>query len=40
VHVSHPQREIEMVAQQMETEFGRLMPITHAAFEEHGRLSP
>jgi thymidylate synthase (FAD) len=40
LHVSHPQREIEMVAQQMETEFGRLMPITHAAFEEHGRLSP
>ncbi|MGF1428895.1 FAD-dependent thymidylate synthase [Kitasatospora sp. LaBMicrA B282] len=39
-YVSHPQREIELVAEQMEQEFARLMPLTHAAFEEFGRVSP
>jgi thymidylate synthase (FAD) len=37
---SFPQREIEMVAERMEAEWQRLMPLTHAAFEEHGRVSP
>ena len=37
---SFPQREIEMVAEQMETELARLMPITHGAFVESGRVSP
>jgi thymidylate synthase (FAD) len=37
---SFPQREIEMVAEQMESEWARLMPLTHAAFEAHGRVSP
>jgi thymidylate synthase (FAD) len=29
-----------MVAEQMEAEWSRLMPITHAAFEAAGRVSP
>ena len=37
---SFPQREIEMVAEQMEAELARLMPITHAAFVAAGRVSP
>ena len=37
---SFPQREIEMVAEQMEAEWARLMPLTHAAFEAHGRVQP
>ncbi|MER8105837.1 FAD-dependent thymidylate synthase [Kitasatospora sp. NPDC094016] len=37
---SFPQREIEMVAEQMEQEWARLMPLTHAAFEKHGRVAP
>jgi thymidylate synthase (FAD) len=37
---SSPQREIEIVAEQMEAEFARLMPVTHAAFEKFGRVSP
>lgn len=37
---SYPQREIEMVAEQMEAHFARRMPITHAAFELCGRVSP
>lgn len=37
---SYPQREIEMVADLMEAEWAALMPLTHAAFEEHGRVSP
>ncbi len=37
---SYPQREIEMVAEQMEVEWARLMPLTHAAFEAGGRVSP
>ena len=37
---SFPQREIEMVAEQMERFWAELMPVTHAAFEECGRVSP
>ena len=37
---SFPQREIEMVAEKMETFWQGLMPITHAAFEQHGRVAP
>ncbi|MFJ4184322.1 FAD-dependent thymidylate synthase [Kitasatospora sp. NPDC089509] len=37
---SSPQREIELVAEGMEAEFARLMPLTHAAFEKFGRVSP
>ncbi|MDP9397513.1 MAG: FAD-dependent thymidylate synthase [Actinomycetota bacterium] len=37
---SFPQREIEMVAEQMEAEWARLMPLTAAAFEAHGRVAP
>ncbi|MFP5334702.1 MAG: FAD-dependent thymidylate synthase [Actinomycetes bacterium] len=37
---SFPQREIEMAAEQMEAEWARLMPLTHAAFEKNGRVAP
>lgn len=37
---SFPQREIEMVAERYETEFARLMPMTHQAFEANGRVAP
>lgn len=37
---SFPQREIEMVAQQMEEAFGKAMPLTYAAFVKHGRVAP
>lgn len=37
---SFPQREIEMVAEQMEAAWADLMPLTHAAFEAHGRVQP
>lgn len=37
---SFPQREIEMVAEQMEAAWAQLMPLTHAAFVEHGRVAP
>ncbi|MDX6318641.1 MAG: thymidylate synthase, partial [Nocardioidaceae bacterium] len=37
---SFPQREIEMVAERMETEWASLMPVTHAAFENNGRVAP
>lgn len=37
---SYPQREIEMVAEQMEAKFSELMPITYRAFVESGRVSP
>ena len=37
---SYPQREIEMVAEQMEALWAELMPVTHAAFEAAGRVSP
>jgi thymidylate synthase (FAD) len=37
---SFPQREIEMVAEKMEEQWARLMPLTHAAFNANGRLAP
>ena len=37
---SFPQREIEMVAEQMESLWAELMPLTHAAFERNGRVCP
>ncbi|RSN68686.1 FAD-dependent thymidylate synthase [Actinomadura sp. WAC 06369] len=37
---SFPQREIEMVAEQMEEQWAALMPLTHAAFETNGRVAP
>jgi thymidylate synthase (FAD) len=37
---SFPQREIEMVAEQMEELWAGLMPLTHAAFERNGRVCP
>ncbi|AXI79687.1 FAD-dependent thymidylate synthase [Peterkaempfera bronchialis] len=37
---SFPQREIEMVAERMEARWAELMPLTHAAFNAHGRVAP
>ncbi|MEN9736321.1 MAG: hypothetical protein RL129_1031 [Actinomycetota bacterium] len=37
---SYPQREIEMVAEKMEKHFEQLMPLTYAAFNKSGRVSP
>ncbi len=37
---SFPQREIEMVAEKMESAWAELMPLTHATFEANGRVSP
>lgn len=37
---SFPMAEIEMVAEQYEVEFARLMPLTHAAFCNNGRVAP
>jgi thymidylate synthase (FAD) len=37
---SYPQREIAMVAEKMEVEFARMMPITHKAFVDSGRVAP
>ena len=37
---SFPQREIEMVAGQMEAAWAGLMPLTHAAFIRNGRVCP
>ncbi|QYW07898.1 ThyX-like thymidylate synthase [Streptomyces phage RedBear] len=37
---SFPQREIELVAEDMEGIFEELMPLTYAAFEKHGRVAP
>lgn len=37
---SFPQREIEMCAEQMEAFWRELMPLTHAAFNANGRVSP
>jgi thymidylate synthase (FAD) len=37
---SFPQREIEMVADLMESEWAALMPITHEAFVASGRVAP
>jgi thymidylate synthase (FAD) len=38
--VSYPLAEIEDAARQMEAEFARLFPLTHAAFAEFGRRAP
>lgn len=40
VFPSYPQREIEMVAEQMEKEWANLMPITHKAFTINQRVAP
>lgn len=37
---SFPQREIEMCAEKMEDIWQSLMPMTHAAFNDNGRVSP
>ncbi len=37
---SFPQREIEMVAEAMESHFERLMPLTAEAFNANGRVAP
>ena len=37
---SFPQREIELVAEAMETHWATLMPHTHAAFTANGRVAP
>lgn len=37
---SFPQQEIEMAAEQMENTLADAMPVTHAAFQEHGRVAP
>lgn len=37
---SFPQREIEMCAEKMEAVWSELMPMTHAAFNKNGRVSP
>jgi thymidylate synthase (FAD) len=37
---SFPQREIEMVAEQMETLWAALMPLTYEAFNKNGRVAP
>lgn len=37
---SFPQREIEMVAEKMETEWEKLMPLTYEAFNKNGRVAP
>jgi thymidylate synthase (FAD) len=37
---SYPQREIEMVAEKMEAEWAKLMPLTHAAYNANGRVAP
>lgn len=37
---SFPQREIEMVGEQMEAHWAKLMPLTYAAFNNNGRVAP
>lgn len=37
---SFPQREIEMVAEQMEGHFADLFPLTYRAFNKNGRVAP
>jgi thymidylate synthase (FAD) len=37
---SYPQREIEMVAEKMESHFAQLMPLTYSAFQKSGRVAP
>lgn len=37
---SYPQREIEMVAEKMESYWAELMPMTYEAFNKNGRVAP
>lgn len=37
---SFPQREIEMVGEQMEAHWAKLMPLTYDAFNANGRVAP
>lgn len=37
---SSPQFEIDVAARMLEKHFSRLMPLTHAAFNTHGRVAP
>ncbi|MFJ6747654.1 FAD-dependent thymidylate synthase [Streptomyces sp. NPDC091266] len=37
---SFPQREIEMVGEQMEARWAELMPLTYGAFNANGRVAP
>lgn len=37
---SYPQREIEMVAEQMEELFAEKMPVTYKTFNDNGRVAP
>ena len=37
---SFPQREIEMVAEEMERHFAAAMPLTHEAWNRNGRVAP
>lgn len=37
---SYPQREIEMVAEKMESFWAELMPISYETFNENGRVAP
>jgi thymidylate synthase (FAD) len=37
---SFPQREIEMVAEEMERCWAELMPLTQSAFDGNGRVAP
>lgn len=37
---SHPQKEIQMVADKMEALFAEKMPVTHAAWVKNGRVAP
>ncbi|MCF3175376.1 FAD-dependent thymidylate synthase [Streptomyces sioyaensis] len=37
---SFPQREIEMVGEQMEAHWAALMPLTYGAFNANGRIAP
>lgn len=37
---SHPQKEIQMVADKMEEEFRKQMPVTWLAWNENGRVAP
>jgi thymidylate synthase (FAD) len=39
-HQSHPQREIEMVAEQMEESFKQVAPLAYNAFCIYGRVQP
>jgi len=39
-HISRPQREIEMVAEKLEAEFGKQFPEVYAAYQRNGRVAP